>query len=72
MNSWVLVTDSDKNIFSLHGPMPDATYWMDKTVAAQTAGRQVHCSTIPGSEDRIGIVERALARGLTKGHVSPE
>ena len=70
MSFWVLLIDSDKNIFSLHGPMRDDTDWTNKTLAAQRTGRQVHCSTIPGNEDRTGIVMRALARGLTEGHVS--
>jgi hypothetical protein len=70
MRFWVLLTDSEKNIFSLHGPMLDDTEWTNKTLAAQRTGRQLHCSTIPENEDRAGIVKRARARGLTEGHVS--
>jgi hypothetical protein len=65
MSFWILITDSDNKIFSLHGPLLDDTDWTNKTVDAQRRGRQVRCSTIPANENRVERVKRALARGLT-------
>jgi hypothetical protein len=70
MSFWILLTDLDRNIFSLHGPVPDDTEWTNKALAAARMGRQVHCSTIAGTEDRQAILKRECARGLTQGHVS--
>jgi hypothetical protein len=66
---WVLVTDSDKNLFSLHGPVSDHTEWTNKVGAAQGRGQKVTCSTIPASEDASAIRERARSRGLTEGEI---
>ena len=51
----LVVTDRDKNIFTVEGPMSDDTRWIEAVCAAQDAGRRVNCHT-PGEDldvDRV-------------------
>jgi hypothetical protein len=66
---WVLVTDSDKNLFSLRGPMSDDTELTNEVAAAQGRGQKVTCSTIPASEDASAIRKRARSSGFTEGEI---
>jgi hypothetical protein len=69
MSFWLLVTDSDNNVFSLPGPMSDDTDWANRVAAAQKRGRRVNWVTIAADADRAALVERAKTQGFTEGAV---
>jgi hypothetical protein len=46
---YLIVTDQDKETFSVEGPMTDDRPWNHAVVAAQKSGRRVRCSPANGS-----------------------
>ncbi|HEY2539578.1 MAG TPA: hypothetical protein VGI28_08810 [Stellaceae bacterium] len=50
---YLIVTDGDKETFSVEGPMTDDRQWNHAIVLAQKSGRRVRCSTAdgPSAED---------------------
>lgn len=50
---YLIVTDQDKETFSVEGPMTDDRQWNRAIVMAQKSGRRVRCSTAdgPSAED---------------------
>ncbi len=46
---YLIVTDQDKETFSVEGPMTDDRQWNHAIVVAQKSGRRVRCSTANGS-----------------------
>jgi hypothetical protein len=46
---YLIVTDQDKETFSVEGPMSDDRQWNHAIVMAQKSGRRVRCSTANGS-----------------------
>lgn len=42
---YLIVTDWDKKVFTIEGPMTDDNKWNDAVVLAQEAGRKVNCCT---------------------------
>lgn len=46
---YLIVTDKDKETFSVEGPMTDDRQWNHAVVVAQKSGRRVRCSTASGS-----------------------
>jgi hypothetical protein len=46
---YLIVTDKDKETFSVEGPMTDDRQWNRAVVAAQKLGRRVSCTTASGS-----------------------
>ena len=50
---YLIVTDQDKETFSVEGPMTDDRQWNRAVVMAQKSGRRVRCSTAdgPSAED---------------------
>jgi hypothetical protein len=46
---YLIVTDKDKETFSVEGPMTDDRQWNHAVVEAQKSGRRVRCSTAHGS-----------------------
>lgn len=45
---YLIVTDKDKETFSVEGPMTDDSQWNHAVVVAQKSGRQVRCATATG------------------------
>jgi hypothetical protein len=41
----IVVSDRDRNVFSVHGPMTDDREITNQVVEAQESGRAVNCST---------------------------
>ena len=46
---YLIVTDKDKETFSVEGPMTDDRQWNHAVVAAQKSGRRVRCAPANGS-----------------------
>jgi hypothetical protein len=46
---YLIVTDKDKETFSVEGPMNDDRPWNHAVVVAQKSGRRVRCATANGS-----------------------
>lgn len=53
----LIVTDRDKQVFTVEGPMMDDRPWNDAVVAAQNAGRQVNCSTPGEGLTRAAVIQ---------------
>lgn len=53
----LVVTDRDRNEFTIEGPMTDDTDWNAAVVAAQKSGRYVNCHT-PGPGTKEQVAER--------------
>jgi hypothetical protein len=50
----LVVTDRDRGVFTIEGPMSDDTQWNSAVVAAQEAGRQINCHTPgPGTKEQV-------------------
>lgn len=61
---FLVITDHDKGIFNVVGPMTDDTSWNDRVCEAQKARRQVNChnpninskeSIITSGEKQLGL-----------------
>jgi hypothetical protein len=46
---YLIVTDRDKDTFSVEGPMTDDRQWNRAVVMAQKSGRRVRCSPANGA-----------------------
>ena len=53
----LVVTDRDRNEFTVEGPMIDDRPWIDAVVVAQNAGREVNCHT-PGAGTKEDIAQQ--------------
>ena len=65
---YLVITDRDKRIFNVVGPMTDDTSWNDRVCAAQDSGRQVNCHNpnLYSKESIITSVENHLGLKYTE------
>lgn len=63
---YLIVTDRDKRLFNVLGPMTDDTEHINAVVAAQKEGRAVNCHTPPTGKSREEIIsDFSKQQGLT-------
>jgi len=64
---FLVITDRDKGLFNVIGPMSDDTSWNDRVCKAQESGRQVNCHNpnLYSRESIITAVEKQLGLKYT-------
>lgn len=56
---YLLVTDSDKKVFNIVGPISDDTGWNEKVVKCQEQGRHVNCQSVNQQLSREALIQQA-------------
>lgn len=59
---YLVITDRDRKLFCVVGPMSDDTDWNRKVDSAQKLGREVNCYTANRSLSREQIVSETAKR----------
>ena len=58
---FIVITDDERKVFNVLGPMTDDTYLTNKIAACQDAGRQVRCHTAGRGQSRDQIISSYAA-----------
>ncbi|MBF6650211.1 hypothetical protein [Methylobacter sp. BlB1] len=55
---YLIVTDRDKKVFNIVGPMTDDTSWNKKVCECQDQGRHINCQTVSRALSREELISR--------------
>ncbi len=59
---FMCVVDSDREIFSIEGPMVNDEPWNEAVCKAQSSGRAVRCFSLPGEADHKALEKSYAAQ----------